>query len=333
MRASVIVPTRNRAMLLQSALRSLEHQSVSNDEFEVIVVDNGSTDATPEVCREFARRLQLVYLRETEPGLHAGRHAGMLAARTDLLMFADDDIQAGEAWVETVVRAFEDPSVGLVGGNNLPDFESPPPSWLERWWQREDGTRRFIGHLSILDFGQGRFEIDPGFVWGCNFSIRRGLLLEAGGFHPDALPEHLLAFRGDGETHVSNHVRRSGFRAMFDAGAMVQHRVSTDRMSAAYFSRRSFAEGISASYADIRGNGGLKASTGRAFLTRLRALGGSLTAGVRAVNPAADAVSRTLESIRANCARAFGEGYAFHRNEVRRNPELLTWVLKPGYLP
>ena len=111
---------------------------------------------------------------------------------------------------------------------------------------------KVIGPLSISDLGQGRFEIDPGFIWGCNFSIRRSVLADAGGFHPDAVPANKLRFRGDGETHISDFVRRNKLKSMFDSGASIQHMVLEERMTREYLCARAYAQGISDSYTNVR---------------------------------------------------------------------------------
>ena len=91
---SVIIPTRNRASLLKSCLASLCHQSPQVN-FEILVVDNGSSDSTQEVIKDYQLRIpNLICIYAPEPGLHIGRHAGMRAANGDLLVFADDDIEA-----------------------------------------------------------------------------------------------------------------------------------------------------------------------------------------------------------------------------------------------
>jgi glycosyltransferase involved in cell wall biosynthesis len=210
MKASVIIPTRNRADVLVRCLAALTRQTLPIDEFEVLVVDNGSIDSTCDVAKAYGQSLQLTYVTAPVPGLHVGRHAGLLRAKSDVLIFADDDIEALPTWVEAVVDSFKDTGVALVGGNNYPLFEEDPPAWLLRWWKRPVHIGRAMGSLSILDFGDGIFEISPGYVWGCNFSIKREVLLKAGGFHPDGVPKEQLRYRGDGETHVSDVVRRSG---------------------------------------------------------------------------------------------------------------------------
>src|SRR5690606_19553916 len=119
-----------------SCLRSLTRQTVSTSAFEVIVVDNGSRDSTREVVEGYSGSLNLRYIHAPEPGLHVGRHVGYFEAKSDVLMYADDDIEALPTWVDSVVKAFADEKVGLVGGNNYPLFEKDPPEWLKLWWAR-----------------------------------------------------------------------------------------------------------------------------------------------------------------------------------------------------
>jgi glycosyltransferase involved in cell wall biosynthesis len=303
---------------------------MAKDEFEVIVVDNGSTDHTAFVVRQFTNALQLSSVSAPEPGLHIGRHAGMRHAQSDVLLFADDDIEAGPHWVATVAEGFADPLVAMIGGNNHPLFEMPPPAWLSRWWDQPVARGRALGHLSILDFGEGRFDIDPGYVWGCNFSIRRDVLLAANGFHPDAVPREQLRFRGDGETHVSDMVRRSGRRTLFDSRASVHHRVSKDRMTTAYFEQRAYAQGISDSYTDIRRSGGL-ARRSRDWIRRHVRQGREL-ADRRLRMASLDPTAQELRSVQAAAAAAYRRGYAYHRIEARKDPALLAWVLRDNYL-
>lgn len=332
MKASVIIPTRNRADALSQCLESLARQTVAKGMFEVLVVDNGSTDHTIEVARQHASSLQLAYVSAPEPGLHIGRHEGMRRARSDVLMFADDDIEAGPDWVAAVVEAFAEARVALAGGNNHPLFEAPPPAWLLRWWERPVYKGRALGYLSILDFGDGMFEIDPGYVWGCNFSVRREVLFAAGGFHPDAVPKELLRFRGDGETHVSDKVRRSGRRALFDSRASVRHRVPGERMTRRYFEQRAYAQGISDSYAYTRRSARPRLTIAARLRRQTAGLRSMLVARARIAVAGKDLVERELLDIQHAVALAYRQGYQFHQREIAGDPRLLAWVLREDYL-
>lgn len=329
MKASVIIPTRNRAAVLDACLYSLQAQTCPAEEYEVIVVDNGSTDSTPEIVAAHANNLQLRYEAAPEPGLHVGRHVGLRLARSDVLVYGDDDIIADETWISTVIRAFADPMVALVGGNNIPHFEQAPPEWLLRWWEQPVAHGQALASLSILDFGEGRFDIDPAFVWGCNFSIRRQALLAAGGFHPDAMPADRLRWRGDGETHVSDWIRRSGMRTLFDSGASVRHRVDASRLTPDYFERRAFAQGVSDSYTDTRRTGRPRASI-TARYSRL------LHSNLRAIRmrwaQIFDAEGAEFRRVQLAALDCWQKGYHFHQSEVRADPLLFAWVTKESYL-
>lgn len=239
---SVVIPTRNRADLLAPALESILKQDLLSPRFEVLVIDNGSTDDTQHVIDQYKVQLtNLTGLYAPKLGLHSGRHAGMKAAKGDILVFADDDIEALPTWLSSIDAAFKDPQVAMVGGNNYPLFLQTPPDWLNRIWHRPTFRGyKSITSLSVIEFTQPLQEISPYQIWGCNFAIRKEVLLKAGGFHPDGMPKELIRFRGDGETHVSRYVAESGLKCVFHPGASVYHKVTPERMTHAYFRQRGF---------------------------------------------------------------------------------------------
>jgi glycosyltransferase involved in cell wall biosynthesis len=250
---SVIVPTRNRANMLKRALESITKQNLSQECFETIVVDNGSTDETREVVDSFVEKIpNLRYLYEETPGLHVGRHKGLKEAKADILVYADDDIEAFPTWLEGIAKAFEDKDVALVGGKNLPKFESDPPAWIKQMWETNRKGYKKVGALSILDLGNNVEKISPLLVYGCNYSIRKSVLIEAGGFHPDGMPQELIRYRGDGETHVSMYIQNKGYKAIYTPKASIYHIVPSKRMTEDYFCTRAFNQGISDSFSQIR---------------------------------------------------------------------------------
>jgi glycosyltransferase involved in cell wall biosynthesis len=318
---SVVLPTRNRAALLTRTLESLVHQTLPAERFEIIVVDNGSTDGTAGVVESAARRLpQLRYLRTEQPGLHVARHAGLRAASSEVLLFGDDDIRAAATWVEAIVDCFSDRRVGVAGGRCLPDFETSPPAWIDSLWTAMDGGK-VLGAYSLVDLGDSRREVAHTLLYGCNYAVRRSLALEFGGFHPDSLPESLWRLRGDGETGLSRKIVGSGHKAMYEPAATVHHFVSRERMSPGYLERRAFAQGISDSYAVLR-YGGPMASR---YLSALRA---RALAAWRASRLADEEARRVLHAQ----ARGYWEGLRFHRRQLRQDPSLHAWVTQTTYL-
>jgi glycosyltransferase involved in cell wall biosynthesis len=329
MKISVIIPTLNRDKFLSLALESIAAQNYPADRFEILILDNGSTDATKSVAERFISQHgshQIRYIYEPEPGLLSGRHRGALEAQGDILTFADDDIEADANWLLAIEEAFADSSVQIVGGRNLPKYEVEPPEWLEWFWY-EHPCGRFCGYLSLLDFGTQVREINANYVWGLNFSIRKKALFEVGGFHPDCLPDRLQHFQGDGETGLTMKAKKLGYRAIYHPGALVFHQVSKARVTWEYFEKRFFLQGVCDSYTQIRqSNGQLEE---KSLTERVKAWALSYK------EPLLIAIGRVKLSekdiLHRRFNKAYRKGYQFHQTAVRKNPKLLEWILKPDY--
>jgi len=336
MLCSIIVPTRDRSKFLEGMLNSLLKQALPQDQFELLVVDNGSMDKTKEVVHSFLPKFKNArYFYTEEPGLHVGRHKGLFEARTDILVYADDDIIATPTWLEGVVESFQDSEAVLVGGNNYPLFQAAPPWWLESMWKPDGLIRKCVPYLSILDFGQQCMEGNH-YVWGCNFSIRKDVLLDAGGFHPDSMPENLIHFRGDGESHVTNFIIQKGYKSLFNPKASIHHIVPENRMSLEYFKRRALNQGISDSYSSIRYQGGIYLDNYNIFNRFKKSM---LRFKERFIHVSRETyvshlkVTQSLEYFRLlqEIHTSYYKGYAYHQKMAQENPSLLEWILKPYY--
>ena len=258
---SVIIPTRNRADLLDATLESITKQTFPSDKFEIIVIDNGSTDNTAEICKKYQCCFpEFRYFYEPSPGLHVGRHKGAKESRSSILVYADDDIKATSSWLEGIMEAFQDTEIAMVGGNNLPLFIGTPPGWLDSLWKQIEPQANILWQLSLIDLGQEAHYINPFYIFGCNFSIRKETLISAGGFMPDCMPSHLMKYQGNGETHVSNYVAEHGLKAWFTPKATVYHTAPCARMTYHYVGFIRFRQGISDAFVLLRRRGYVKFS-------------------------------------------------------------------------
>lgn len=334
--ASVIVPTRNRAASLATALQSLCGQRLQ-DCYELLIVDNQSMDETRSVADKViaANPQRLIrYVQESVPGLLSGRHRGALEAKSNLLIFVDDDIEALPDWLQAFVESFQDPSVQLVSGPSLPSYENPPPAWLENFWTGTPYGGRMCTWLSLIDLGNREVPVDPTFVFGLNLGIRRSALFAAGGFHPDCIPDHLQHWQGDGETGLARNVRRLGFRAIYQPKALVRHRIPSSRLSVEYFERRGYYQGVCDSYSKIRA--AARVSWGRPSISR-----GRLIPHIKAPEKYARFLPRLLRGswtedrkaaeIWKRVGRAYKAGFKFHQAAARRHPEVFEWILRKDY--
>jgi glycosyltransferase involved in cell wall biosynthesis len=330
MKASVIVPTLNRSALLHETVSSIIRQTLPVDQYEVIVVDNGSTDNTREIAGSLIKnhpRHQIRYVYEPEPGMLAGRHRGTREAVGDLLIFVDDDIEAVPGWLTAIVSGFDDTQVQLVGGRNLPKYEIDPPAWMESFWEPASGGGHYCWYLSLLDLGEEKRRIVPGYVFGLNFAIRRQALVDLGGFHPDRMSGDLEQFSGDGETGLTMVAEDRGFVAMYEPAATVYHFTPADRMTMEYFVGRSYAEGIFASYVQVRRNG-LPSVTP---VAKARRLVGGIIRRVRRLGQTFQSDEGAAAVLHSRVANARRAGFEFHQRAIRADRKVLDWVLRPDY--
>ena len=322
---SIIIPTFNRSASLQITLASLLALKSLSRDHEIIVVDNASTDDTQTVTEaaiKSAPNCIIRYYYEPIPGLLSGRHKGALESKCDILIYIDDDIDVDSGWLNAIEETFDDPQVHLVGGKNLPRYESPPPDWLEAFWYR-DGPRSWCDYLSVLDFGEQPSEIDSLFIWGLNFSIRRKTLFDVGGFHPDYIPKPFECYQGNAETGLAWKAKAIGFKIVYQPKALIHHRIPTERLTLDYFERRNFLYGINDSYTTIRRNRGIK------FDWKMQE---PLPAARRLLRRIASRLSKDpYAAIKQKVHEAWIRGYLFHQKKAREDPELLEWVLRENY--
>jgi glycosyltransferase involved in cell wall biosynthesis len=329
MTISVIIPTYNRCGYLQQAVTSVLQQSLAPDSYEIIIVDNGSTDETKavaeEITGEYGRRVAYIY--ESAPGLHNARHRGAREARGDILVFVDDDIIAAPQWLGAIHEAFKDRDTVLVGGKILPKWEGEAPEWLEIF-KDEDAYGWRIGHLSLLDLGDHRRRIPATCVYGCNFSVRKTVLYRCGGFHPDSMPGQLMKYRGDGETALSRAIEREEYKVVYEPEATVYHCVPANRLTVEYFCQRAFKQGISDSFAEIRNSHGMN---GRPMADR-RVRKASLSAFLKLLRSYGERkIDPKHRAIRDLVAKEHEKGKEFLLRHTKEEPELLAHVLKENY--
>jgi glycosyltransferase involved in cell wall biosynthesis len=245
--ASVIVCTYNRAGWLDTTLRSLSH-IVTGRPWEIVVVDNNSTDGTRAVVARHAAvsAVPLVYLFEPRQGKSNALNTGMAHASGDIFVFTDDDVDIDPAWLDAACDALErEPAIEYVGGPVGPMWEAPPPRWFDH--QRSD----LWGTLAILDYGPSSFVFEERqrVPLGVNMAVRRRLVDRVGGFHP-ALGRTGKSLLGQEQAEFFSRARASGARGLYVPGMRVRHHVPASRLTARYFLRWWFWKGVSRARVD-----------------------------------------------------------------------------------
>lgn len=261
---SIVIPTKNRAKLLEQVLDSIERQPADPDVYEVIVVDNGSTDETKDIVGKCHKKIKnLRYFYDARPGLHVGRNKGLLKSRGELVGYLDDDVVLFPNWINTILKAFEDKKVSYVGGSVIPyDMSLITADFRKRY---EIRRKSFCFIYSISCFWENgiseedvRIHPTPEGGWfGGNCVYRKSVLIACKGFHPDGMPNNLLMYRGDGENYVAEYMRAHKMKAMYYAQASAYHMIDVNRVGPDYINYMYFRNGITYMYNRLR-KGGLK---------------------------------------------------------------------------
>jgi glycosyltransferase involved in cell wall biosynthesis len=246
-RISAIICTHNRDRYLGLAIDSLLAQEVldrSNPDFyEVLVVDNGSTDRTREVVEARLGDPRLRYVYEPTLGLSVARNRGVQETQADLIAYLDDDAIASPHWLKTLVQTYQNhPQLAIAGGKVtlLWEADQSSPPWL---------SGGLAGNLGAYDLGDS-FKLiqQPGLTpRGLNYSIRRQFLDHIGGFDPNLgrVGKNLLS---NEELHMTALALQAGWQVAYLPEAIVAHHVAPERVKKRWFLDRGWWQGISECY-------------------------------------------------------------------------------------
>ena len=230
---SVIIATRDREALLAQTLEALIGQRWPRDRFEILVIDNGSSDRTRAVVQAAAGRPDgppTRYLYVAEPGKSGAINQALPYATGELLAFTDDDVVTHPTWIERLSSAFAETGADFVAGRILPRWESAPPSWL---------SPSLYGVLAIPDNGEARVRITaadgPSIIpIGANMAVRADVMRRVGGFRADL--GKLAGTLRTGEDHeLCLRMLHAGCRGIYEPTAVVHHWVGRERLDRRYF--------------------------------------------------------------------------------------------------
>lgn len=234
---SVVVPTCNRAAALATLVEALTSQDASGIAFEVLIVDNGSTDATADVAARAATCDPRVrFVREPTRGASHARNAGIVFATAPIVAFVDDDVVPAHDWIRTIHRTFEaHPEVDCVGGRVEPRWTATPPDWLDA---------RHCPPLALQVDRPPRFDADhaSACLISANFACRRRVLDEVGGFS--------TAFQRDEDRELNLRLWRAGKRGLYADDVRVLASIEPHRLTKRY--HRRWYETTGANHARLR---------------------------------------------------------------------------------
>jgi len=207
MRISLVVTTRNRATQLAESLSQWQKLEVPDGSWELVVVDNGSTDSTRAVLDAHTSLLPLTVVTEPTIGAGGAHNAGWKASRGEVVAFVDDDCYPAPDFLSAVLRRFDEgPEIGFVGGRVLLHDPDDYPITIQT-------------SLEHREFLPGQF-LHPGIIHGANVSFRRSTLEAISGYDPRLGPG--TPFSGD-DVDAQCRALTAGFIGAYDPRVLVYH--------------------------------------------------------------------------------------------------------------
>lgn len=239
---TLAICTYNRAESLRRTLESVrEAVTRTSTAWEVLVIDNNSTDDTADAIGEFTDRLPLRYLFESKQGLSHGRNRALAECRGDLLVFTDDDVILDAQYLceyeqarTTFLRA------DYFGGRIKPHWTTPRPEWL-----KNESMALLSGLLGNFDLGQRSrtLHVDDPHPFGANFAITRSLFDRVESFRTDLGVTGSVPGRGE-EAEYLDRAANQGFSGAYLAGALCRHTIRQEQLLLGHLFRYGVQKGI-----------------------------------------------------------------------------------------
>ena len=232
---SVIICTYNRERHLGRALQSLAEQDFDPARYEIIVVDNNSTDGTLTLAQKFKENhpgLQVIITQEKQKGLTFARNKGIDTARGTYIAFIDDDAVAPRDYarqIEQCAKEYGD-KFQACGGKVLPRYETGnPPEWMSKYIQRV---------ISITDWGNKPKTLTHSYPVGCNMFFHKDFFRMAGKFSTDV-------YMRSEDKYIFFKARKEGIPILYCPAVQVEHFIEKERFSLDYVRKVSYINGMS----------------------------------------------------------------------------------------
>jgi glycosyltransferase involved in cell wall biosynthesis len=239
MKYSIVIATYNRADELRETLASLAGLRTDGP-WEVIVVDNNSSDDTRQVVDEMTARFPapLRYVFEREQGRSPALNAGLRAAAGQIIATTDDDVRVPPDWLTLAAEGLARQQCDYVGGRVLPIWRGPRPAWLS-----DHGGKQWAV-IALLDYGNAPIEFGARVPLGVNMAFLRSAFERAGNFDPRS-GRRAGTLLGQEVREWCIRARKAGVRGFYIPELTLEHVIPASRLKKQYFRRWFYWRGIS----------------------------------------------------------------------------------------
>ncbi len=229
---TIVICTYNRAYILNECLDSLAAQTVSLDQFDILIIDNNSADGTPKIATEFCRRVpNSRVVSEPSQGLSYARNRAILEAQTPWVAFLDDDAKAHPDWLATVLETIKNDDFDAFGGPYYAwHFFGAPPKWFPKDFGTYEAAQSY-GPLS-----------DANHIPGGNCAFKLSAAQTVGCFPVDIGMTGKKCAYGE-ETLMFDRMKAAGFRLGYVPAMKIDHCVLPYKYSFFWQIKSAFARG------------------------------------------------------------------------------------------
>lgn len=237
----------NKEKEVSLALESLINQSISLNLFEIIVIDNNSTDNTAQVVLEFINQhseYSIKYIKEANQGVSFARNRAYLEASGDYVVYFDDDEIADESWLENYFLSIEKyPQAVILAGKVLveyadSDFAAQANEYIDKWFAAYDyGDEDIVLSNELIERGKVDYPIAG------NMAIKVSYLKQIGGFDTNLGRSKGLMLGGE-ETKLTKDALNSGLPVVYVPQSVVRHVVIKERCSLDFLKIKHFQQGM-----------------------------------------------------------------------------------------
>ncbi len=237
---SVIICTYNRDLYIEESIRSVLNQNHTGINYELVLVNNNSTDKTDSICTTIFQSNSIIpiqYYIETQQGLSAARNRGIALAKGEIIVFIDDDAMMFPDFIAQLSNAYKQhPEMAASGGRIYPRFESKAPNWMSRF---------LIPLMSVIDKGEHPKPFKgAAYPIGANMAFRKSVIDQIGLFDT-ALGRSGKNLQGGEEKDIFNRIKARNLSIIYLPFVRVYHIIPDARLTADYI--RKMGVGIGSS--------------------------------------------------------------------------------------
>ena len=246
---SVVICTYNREKYLPVCLEYLKNQSAQKDSYEIVIINNNSTDSTDKICQNFISsniEMNVTYAIEFNSGLSHARNKGIELSNGEIICFIDDDGFIFPEYIQNLKSCLiNNPKINAFGGKIYPMYESSPPKWMTRWLQPL---------LSVIDKGNN-IVLFKGthYPIGANMGFKRNLINKIGLFNTD-LGRKGNSLLGGEEKDYFFKIKKIKEPIFFLPNVKIHHIIPDNRVTESYIRRMGIGIGISERIRTINNN-------------------------------------------------------------------------------